>query len=130
MAKNAKSVSSTRIYLDTYKLLNEILDTAEDFPKYHKYGIGNELQQTCVAMLHLVSAAYTAKDVAMRMDKLTEFQAKFEVLRTLIRVSGEREWIRGISRFANIIEIMNGIAKQAAAWKNSLALSISKRGEV
>lgn len=129
MAKNSKSVSNARIYLDTYKLLNEILDVTADFPKYYKYGIGQEMQQLCVALLHLVSAAYLTNDMTERISKLTEFHAKFEVLRTLVRVSGEREWIRGISRHANIIELMNDIAKQASAWKNSLVQKLSKRDE-
>ena len=130
MARNSKSVSNARIYLDTYKLFNEILDVTADFPKYYKYSIGQEMQQLCVTLLHLVSAAYLTSDMTERISKLTEFHAKFEVLRTLVRVSGEREWIRGISRHANIIELMNDITKQASAWKNSLVQKISKRDGV
>lgn len=88
------------------------------------------MQQLCVTLLHLVSAAYLTSDMTERISKLTEFHAKFEVLRTLVRVSGEREWIRGISRHANIIELMNDITKQASAWKNSLVQKISKRDGV
>lgn len=115
-----KLVSSTKIYLDARLLLDTILDIVPNFPRAYKFTIGSKMEDLAVDIIHEIAAAYINKDKAETAKHLTEFQAKFETLKLLIRIAGEREWIKGRGKFANLIELMDGIGKQSSAWKNTI----------
>ncbi len=115
-----KLVSSTKIYLDARQLLDTILDIVPNFPRAYKFTIGSKMEDLAVDIIHEIAAAYINKDKAETAKHLTEFQAKFETLKLLIRIAGEREWIKGRGKFANLIELMDGIGKQSSAWKNTI----------
>lgn len=123
----SKLVSNTQIYLDSRKLLDVILDVTPNFPRAYKYTIGNKMHEIAIALISEISAAYINRDRATRIQHLINFQAEFEVLKTLIRIAGERKWILGQSRHADIIELTDTIGKQATAWKNSLIALDSRR---
>ena len=123
----SKLISNTQIYLDSRKLLDVILDVTPNFPRAYKYTIGNKMHEIAIALISEISAAYINRDRATRIQHLINFQAEFEVLKTLIRIAGERKWILGQSRHADIIELTDAIGKQATAWKNSLIKLDSKR---
>ena len=113
-----KLVSNAPLYLDVRKLLGEILDVTPEFPRQYKFSIGSKMHELTVDLLQHVAAAYM--DRPNRDRHLTEFKAKFETLKTLVRIAGERRWIKGLGRHAHIVELMDEIGKQSTAWKNSL----------
>ena len=116
----SKLVSNTQIYLDCRKLLDAILDITPSFPRSYKFSVGSRLHDLAINLMSEISAAYINRDRAVRIQHLVNFQSKFEVLKTLLRIAGERKWILGISRHAEIIELLDAIGKQSTAWKNSL----------
>lgn len=120
MADKVKLVSSTRIYMDVRALLDDVLDVTVNFPKLYKYSVGARMQNLTVDLMQDVASAYMNKDKGLRIQYLVNFQTKFETLRTLMRIAGERRWIKGQGRRAHIIELMDAIGKQSTAWKNSL----------
>ena len=122
----SKLVSNTQIYLDCRKLLDEILDITPSFPRAYKFSIGNKMHDIGVDLISEISAAYINRDKQVRIQHLVNFQSEFEVLKTLLRIAGERKWILGRSRHANVIELTDAIGKQSTAWKNSLIKIISK----
>ena len=122
----SKLVSNTQIYLDCRKLLDAILDITPSFPRSYKFSIGSRLHDLAINLMSEISAAYINKDRAVRIQHLVNFQADFEVLKTLLRIAGERKWILGQSKHADIIELTDAIGKQSTAWKNSL-LKINSR---
>ena len=124
----AKLVSNTQIYLDCRKLIDEILDIVPNFPRAYKFTIGNKMQDIAVNLLSEISAAYLNRERTVRVQHLVDFQTDFEVLKTLVRIAGERKWILGLSRHADIIELMDAIGKQSTAWKNSL-LKLDSRND-
>lgn len=115
-----KLASNTQIYLDSRKLLDAILDITSSFPRAYKYSIGSQMHDLAINLLSEISAAYLNRDRPTRIQHLINFQTDFEVLKTLLRIAGERKWILGKSRHADIIELTDSIGKQATAWKNSL----------
>ena len=123
--KQVKLVSNTRIYLDARKLLDEILDITPNFPRAYKFSVGAKMQDLEISLLREIAAAYMNKDRDIRLRHLTEFQTLFETLKTLIRIAGERRWIKGLGRHAQIVELMDAIGKQSTVWKNSLLKVIS-----
>lgn len=114
-----KVSSGTKIYVDCRSLLDEILNITVDFPKNYKFTIGTKMQEYSIESLNDISGAYINKSLNKRIDYLTNFQTKFETLKTLIRISGERKWI-SMKKFARISELTSSIGKQSTAWKNSL----------
>lgn len=118
--KRLKLVSNAPIYKDVRSLLNEILEVTPEFPRQYKYTIGGEMQKLSVSLLSGAAAAYM--DKANRLAHLSKFRYEFETLRTLVRIAGEKRWIKGIARHAQIIELMDAIGKQSTAWKNSISL--------
>lgn len=123
----SKLVSNTQIYLDCRKLLDIILDITPNFPRAYKFSIGNKMHDIGVALIAEISAAYLNRDRATRIQHLVNFQSELEVLKTLMRIAGERKWILGRSRHADIIELLDAIGKQSTAWKNSLIKLDSKQ---
>lgn len=121
-----KLVSNQQIYLDCRKLIDVILDVTPSFPRAYKFTIGNKMHEISVRLISEITAAYINRDRATRIQHLVNFQSEFEVLKTLVRIAGERKWILGKSRYANIIELLDAIGKQSTAWKNSL-LKIDSR---
>ena len=123
----SKLLSNTQIYLDCRKLLDIILNITPNFPREYKFTIGNKMHDIGVGLIADISAAYLNRDRATRIQYLVNFQSKFEVLKTLMRIAGERRWILGRSRHADIIELLDAIGKQSTAWKNSLIRIDSKQ---
>ena len=124
--EKSKLVSNTQIYLDCRKLLDAILDITPSFPRSYKFSIGSRLHDLAINLMSEISAAYINRDRAVRIQHLVNFQADFEVLKTLLRIAGERKWILGQSKHADIIELTDAIGKQSTAWKNSLLKINSK----
>ena len=123
MGNQLKLVSKTRIYLDARALLDEILDMMPNFHRAYKFSVGAKMQELGIDLIEAIAAAYM--DKPNRLHHLTVFQAKFETLKTLMRIAGERRWIKGTGRHAHIIELMDAIGKQSTAWKNSMAQKTS-----
>lgn len=124
----SKLVSNTQIYLDSRKLLDLILDITPNFPRAYKFSIGNKMHEISINLISHISAAYMNRERATRIQHLINFQSDFEVLKTLLRIAGERKWILGKSRHADIIELLDAIGKQSTAWKNSL-LKLNSKGD-
>lgn len=118
MGNQLKLVSNTRIYLDARALLDEILDIMPNFPRAYKFSVGAKMQDLGIGLIEDIAAAYM--DKPNRLHHLIVFQTKFETLKTLMRIAGERQWIKGMGRHAHIIELMDAIGKQSTAWKNSM----------
>jgi len=120
MANKLKLVSNTRIYLDARALMDDILDITPNFPRAYKYTIGTKMHDLAIELIQEIAAAYMNRDRETRIQYLVNFQVKFETLKTLLRVAGERKWIKGMGRHARIVELLDAIGKQSSAWKKSL----------
>lgn len=119
--KKLKLVSNTQIYLDTRRLLDKVLDVTPNIPRNYKFTIGIRMQDTSVSLIQEFAAAYMTRDKNERTKHIDNFRALFETLKTLIRIAGERKWIKGMGTHAEIIELTDKIGKQMTAWKNSLS---------
>ena len=112
----SKLVSNTKIYLDCTRLFNAILDITPEFPRAYKFSVGNRMHELAIDLLDEIAAAYINRNRDIRVQHLTNFQTKFNTLKTLLRTAGEKKWILGRSKHAEVIELMDAIGKQATAW--------------
>ncbi|MCD8286204.1 MAG: four helix bundle protein [Clostridia bacterium] len=122
-----KGVSNTRIYLDCARLLDRVVDAVPQYPRDHKHTIGARTTELTVGLVREAAQAYLARDARSRLDFLRGFEADFETLRILIRLAGERHWIKGLGRHAEIIELIGSIGRQSSAWKASTLKAVSER---
>lgn len=120
-----KLASRTKIYIDCRALLDEVLNITVNFPKSYKYTIGTKMQEYAVEALNDISGAYINKSLEVRIKYLTNFQTRFETLKTLIRIAGERKWI-SLKKFGALSELTTSIGKQSTAWKKSLVIASDK----
>lgn len=120
-----KLLQNARLYRDTSILMVETLELVVSFPKAYKYTVGERMQNLTMDMAQQVASAYITKDLHKKLDELDSFQADFNVLKTLYRIAGEKQWM-SLGRRAHMIELMDSIGKQSTAWKNSVVMLKSK----
>jgi hypothetical protein len=123
-----KLLSSVRVYRDVTTLMVETLEVVVSFPKTYKYTVGEKMQNLTMDMAQQVAQAYITKDLRKKIDSLDTFQADFNVLKTLYRIAGEKQWM-SLGRRAHMIELMESIGKQSTAWKNSVVVVLKSKNE-
>lgn len=109
--------SELPIYRDTYNLLSLIVDYVGAFPKLHKHSIGQRMTNVALDLFEYIQLANrAAKEREKRIKYLEHFIIKFELLKVLVRLCGEKRiiTIKQLSRLSVFIE---SIGKQANAWK-------------
>lgn len=124
----AKLIQSAKLYRDTSILMVETLEIVVSFPKAYKYTVGERMQNLTMDMAQQVASAYITKDLHKKIDELDNFQADFNVLKTLYRIAGEKQWM-SLGRRAHMIELMESIGKQSTAWKNSVVVMLKSKNE-
>ncbi len=107
--------SDTKVFRDTVKLFDLIIDMTPGFPRDYKYTVGGQMQGLAVNLMLGIQHAFMDKE--HRQDHLKIFLGDFEVLQVLVRKAGERRWISR-SKHAETAELMIAIGKQITAWKN------------
>jgi len=123
-----KTVEKTAIYLDTVRLLDLLLDVAADFPRMYRFVVCDKMIELCIGMTESAAATYSHRDPEEALEDIGEYLSKLAVLRTLVRKAGERGWIKGLARHADIIELTEGLAKQGSAWRASIAAKAEAAG--
>lgn len=66
------------------------------------------------------------RNLRVRIAEMTELQSNLELLNTLIEIAGEHQWIKGRSKLANLLLLMDSIGRQSTAWKGSLVAALEK----
>lgn len=122
----AKIASETRIYRETKKFLNEVIYVIKDFPKEQRYVVGDRIERTAINSLHIIAKVYMERNLMVRIAEMTELQSNLELLNTLIEIAGEHQWIKGRSKFANLLLLMDSIGRQSTAWKGSLVSALER----
>ncbi len=107
--------SDTKVFRDTVKLLDLIMDMTPDFPRAYKYTVGGQMHTLAMNLMLGIQHAFMDKE--HRQSHLQMFICDFEVLQVLVRKAGERRWI-STKKQAETAELMITIGKQITAWKN------------
>ena len=106
------------IYSDTFNLLSLIVDYVGAFPKLHKHTIGQRMSNVALDLFEYIQLANRSfKEKDKRAKYLEFFIIKFELLKVLIRLCGEKKII-SIKQLSRLSVLVEKIGKQANAWKN------------
>lgn len=108
--------SDLKVYRDTYVLVNKVIELQMKFPRMYKFTLGQKLMSIGLDLFEYIQLANMSKET--RVKHLNGFIIKFELFKTLIRLSADRKLIT-IKQQADISRMINTIGKQVSAWKNA-----------
>lgn len=109
--------SELPVYVDTFCLVNTIVDYTSSFPKAYKFTIGQKLTNVALELFEYIQLANMTTDYASRSRYLQGFQIKHELVKALLRLCSEKR-ILSLKQTANLAKMNDGIGKQISAWKN------------
>lgn len=109
--------SELPVYVDTFQLVSTLIDYTTNFPKMHKYTIGQKLSNVSLELFEYIQLANMTTDIALRTKYLQGFQVKHELLKVLVRLCTEKRII-SLKQSAHLAKMNNDIGKQITAWKN------------
>ena len=108
--------SELKVYRDTYDLVNKVMDIQIKFPRMYKFTLGQKMMNVSLDLFEYIQFANMSKE--SRTKYLTGFTVKFELLKTLVRISADKRLIN-LKQQADIARMTNSIGKQVSAWKNA-----------
>ena len=103
------------IYKGTYDLLMRIMLATKDFPREHKYTLGQKLRDE---VLDLILFIYRANSAADRTMHITAIIERLQLIEVMIRLAHD---LRVLSRghYAGLAEMTDSLARQAQGWLKS-----------
>ena len=106
------------IYRDTFELTSLLIDYVGQFPKMHKHTIGQKMVNVSLELFEYLQLANRSADNRQQRIRMLEgFLVKFELLKVLIRLTGEKR-IVSTKQLARLISFTDRIGRQATGWKN------------
>ncbi len=103
------------IYKGTYDLLLRIVIATKDFPREHKYTLGQKLRDE---VLELIVFIYRANSVPNRAVHIATIIERIQVVEVMIRLAHDlRVLTRG--HYAGLAEMTDSLARQAQGWLKS-----------
>jgi len=109
--------SQLPVYIDTYNLVNTLIDYASKFPKMYKYTLGQKIISVSLELFEYIQLANMTTDTISRSKYLQGFQIKHELLKVLIRLSTDKK-VLNLKQSAYLATFNDKIGKQISGWKN------------
>lgn len=109
--------SELPVYKDTFDLVSLIMDYTPSFPKSYKHTIGQKMTNVSLELFeYLQLANRSVNERSYRVKMLEGFLVKFELLKVLVRLCGEKKIIT-VKQLARLSILIEKIGKQVTAWK-------------
>ena len=109
------------MHLPVYKLSYEILLRSmlivKDFPRDHKYTIGQKMRDEVISLIVLIYRANSSEHKAQIIGEILE---KILVVELLVRLSRDMR-ILSIKDYASLVEMTESLARQAQGWRKSVS---------
>lgn len=91
------------------------------FSRYHKYTLGSRLRDAAIEVTLMIARANRRED---RAALLPELCGLVEELKLLVNLGKEVQAFASFSPFAQVMEQVVGVARQAEGWRKSVARQI------
>lgn len=104
------------VYKATYDLLLRIMQVVNKFQREYKYTLGEKLQHETIELVICIYKANSARDKAEYIKSILEHVQFVELF---LRISHDLKLL-STEHYSQIVEMTEGIAKQAQGWLNSL----------
>lgn len=106
------------LYQTTYKLLIQLYDIVKQFPKEHKYTLGEKIKTTALELLIGMYQANIVQD-SERYEKISVLREWYEMLKIMIRISRDIR-IVSLTQYADLSLLLDSVGKQLIGWQKSL----------
>ena len=83
------------------------------FPREYKYSLGERIQNAAIEVIVLIYKANSSVDKSVQIGKIIE---NIQLIYLFLRLSKDLKII-SIDKYAELIEIFDGISKQAYGWQ-------------
>lgn len=106
------------IYQSTYELLFQGTKIVTQFPRDHKFTIGQKLKEEVLEVALLIYEINSENDKSKRVSLLNDLLKRTEKITILLRVSKDLGFL-ATKHYAELSELVVSIGKQAAGWKKA-----------
>ena len=103
------------IYKLSYELLARVMTVTKEFPRDHKFTLGQKIRDEIVSLIVLI---YRANSSEHKVAIIGEILEKILVVELLIRLSRDMR-ILSIKHYAGLVEMTESLARQAEGRKKS-----------
>lgn len=100
------------IYRASYQLLLESTLAIKDFPREHRFTLGQKLREEIIEIIVLVYRANSAK---RKRDFIEDLLARLQVANLMIRLAHDMRFLP-LKKYANLAQLADSIGKQASGW--------------
>lgn len=92
-----------------------LFEKANTFPKKQRFVLGQQIENSALVCLRLIIEANDSRSNATTLRKLDALNVELEVLRSLLRVAYEAQFIKGTS-LSYIVGHIDEIGKMRGGW--------------
>lgn len=103
------------IYKTGYELLGQVVRATKEFPREHKFTLGQRLRDEVIDVLVLVYRANSQKD---KTPVLAEILERVLVIELIVRLCHDQR-ILARKSYASLTEMVESLARQTEGWKRS-----------
>lgn len=106
------------IYTKMLEVTLWLFEKANTFPKKQRFVLGQQIENSALVCLRLIIEANDARAQAAKLRKLDALNVELEVLRSLLRVAYEAQFLSGKS-LGHIIGLIDEIGKMRGGWAHN-----------
>ena len=103
------------IYKLTYDLLLRIMVATNDFPREHKYTLGQQMKDE---VMQLIICIYRANSVPDRRAHISAILERIQVIQVMMRLAHDLH-VLARGHYVGMVEMTDSLARQAQGWLKS-----------
>jgi len=103
------------VFADVYSLTKLVFVCTQDFPREHKYTLGQDMKRDCLLLLRTIYRANKSRD---RQAVLDEFLDDFELLKLEVRLSADLKLL-SLKKQAELARLTDSVGRQITGWRNA-----------
>jgi len=103
------------VFADVYSLTKLVFVCTQDFPREHKYTLGQDMKRDCLLLLRTIYRANKSRD---RQAVLDEFLDDFELLKLEVRLAADLKLL-SLKKQAELARLTDSVGRQITGWRNA-----------
>jgi len=110
------------LYARTYDLLLWLIPQTNKFPRVHRFGLAEKIQNVLFAFQDNLIAAGKARSKQDKLKKLQDADVQLEQLRVWIRLSRDLDIIQ-LNQYEHVSRMVSEVGRLLGAWIKKLMAS-------
>lgn len=110
------------LYARTYDLLLWLIPQTNKFPRVHRFGLAERIQELLFSFQDNLTAAGKARVRQDKLEKLREADIQLEQLRVWVRLSRDLDVLK-INQYEHLSRMVSEVGRLLGAWIKKLTAS-------